>query len=102
MAIRQHDIMVVRERSFTEEGVRTGTKELEIVRQAYAKQVMAAAGIDDPRVEAAFAAVRREDFLGPGPWPMLRWPRRYVPTPSDDPVYLYQDALFGIIPERGL
>lgn len=60
------------------------------------------AEVDDARVEAAFAAVRREHFLGPGPWPMLRWPRRYVPTPSGDPVYLYQDALFGIIPERGL
>jgi protein-L-isoaspartate(D-aspartate) O-methyltransferase len=39
--------------------------ELDIVRRAYAKQVMAAAGVEDPRVEAAFAAVRREDFLGP-------------------------------------
>ncbi|HEY3908465.1 MAG TPA: rRNA adenine N-6-methyltransferase family protein [Stellaceae bacterium] len=76
--------------------------ELAIVRRAYAKHVLANADVDDPRVEAAFAAVRREQFLGPGPWPMLRWPRRYVPTPSDDPVYLYQDALFGIIPERGL
>ena len=46
--------------------------------------------------------MRREHFLGPGPWPMLRWPHRYVPTPSDDPVYLYQDALVGIIPERDL
>ena len=46
--------------------------------------------------------MRREHFLGPGPWPMLRWPHRYVPTPSDDPVYLYQDALVGIIPERSL
>jgi|HubBroStandDraft_6_1064221.scaffolds.fasta_scaffold99371_2 protein-L-isoaspartate(D-aspartate) O-methyltransferase len=76
--------------------------ELAIVRRAYAKHVLGNADVDDARVEAAFAAVRREDFLGPGPWPMLRWPRRYVPTPSDDPVYLYQDALFGIIPERGL
>jgi protein-L-isoaspartate(D-aspartate) O-methyltransferase len=72
--------------------------ELAIVRRAYAKHVLGNADVDDARVEAAFAAVRREDFLGPGPWPMLRWPRRYVPTPSDDPVYLYQDALFGIIP----
>ena len=46
--------------------------------------------------------MRREHFLGQGPWPILRWPRRYIPTPSDDPVYLYQDALVGIIPERGL
>ena len=47
--------------------------ELDIVRRAYAKQVMAAAGVEDARVEAAFAAVRREDFLGPGPWQIGRW-----------------------------
>ena len=40
-------------------------------------------------------------FLGPGPWPMLHW-RGYVTTPGDDPVYLYQDLLVGIIPECGL
>jgi protein-L-isoaspartate(D-aspartate) O-methyltransferase len=77
-------------------------EELAIVRRAYAKHVLANAEVEDARVEAAFAAVRREHFLGAGPWPMLRWPSRYVPTPSDDPVYLYQDALVGIIPERGL
>src|SRR6516162_6416252 len=81
---------------------RMGQDELAIVRRAYAKHVLANADVDDARVEAAFAAVRREHFLGPGPWPMLRWPRRYVPTPSDDPVYLYQDVLVGIIPGRGL
>jgi protein-L-isoaspartate(D-aspartate) O-methyltransferase len=76
--------------------------ELAIIRRTYAKHVLANAEVDDARVEAAFAAVRREDFLGPGPWPMLRWPSRYVPTPSDDPIYLYQDALVGIIPKRNL
>ena len=75
-------------------------EELAIVRRAYAKQMLAVFGVTDPRVEAAFAAVRREAYLGPGPWPMYRG--AYVPTPSDDPVYLYQDALVGIIPERGL
>ena len=44
--------------------------ELAIVRRAYAKQIMAAAMVDDERVEAAFAAVRREAYLGPGPWPV--------------------------------
>src|SRR6516162_4068541 len=63
---------------------------------------LANVGVDDARVEAAFAAVRREHFLGPGPWQMPRWSRPYVPTPSDDPVYLYQDALVGIVPERNL
>ena len=76
--------------------------ELAIVRRAYAKHVLANVGVDDARVEAAFAAVRREHFLGPGPWQMPRWSRPYVPTPSDDPVYLYQDALVGIVPERNL
>src|SRR5262252_1170322 len=76
--------------------------ELAIVRRAYAKHVLATAGVDDARVEAGFAAVRREHFLGPGPWLMPRWSLRYVPTPSDDPVYLYQDAPVGIVPDRNL
>src|SRR5438094_4494244 len=76
--------------------------ELAVVRRAYAKHIMAAAGIADRRIEAAFAAVPREAFLGPGPWPILRWERAYVTTPKRDPVYLYADVLVGIIPERNL
>jgi protein-L-isoaspartate(D-aspartate) O-methyltransferase len=82
--------------------VTTAAEDLDIVRRAYAKQVMAAAGVDNARVEAAFAAVRREDFLGPGPWPILRSMRGYVTSPSDDPVYLYTDDAIGILPERDL
>ena len=62
--------------------------ELAIVRRAYAKQVMAAAQLSDPRIEAAFAQVRREDFLGPGPWPIIRILGGYVMTPDADPVLL--------------
>ncbi len=79
--------------------------ELEIVRRAFAKQVLAAAGVADARVEAAFATVPREHFLGPGPWPVLRWRsagRRYVTSPNVDPVYLYTDDVIGILPERHL
>ena len=76
--------------------------ELAIVRRAFAKQIMAAEGVEDARVEAAFAEVRREDFLGPGPWPVMRWMSRYVMTPSADPVYLYTDDAVGILPERRL
>jgi protein-L-isoaspartate(D-aspartate) O-methyltransferase len=82
--------------------VTTAAEDLDIVRRAYAKQVMAAAGVDNARVEAAFAGVCREDFLGPGPWPILRWMRGYVTSPSDDPVYLYTDDVIGILPEREL
>lgn len=77
-------------------------QELAVIRRAYAKQIMAEFAVADARVEAAFAAVRREQFLGPGPWPVLRWMRGYVTTPSDDPVYLYNDHVIGILPERNL
>jgi protein-L-isoaspartate(D-aspartate) O-methyltransferase len=77
--------------------------ELAIVRRAYAKQMMVPFDAADPRVEAAFAAVRREAFLGPGPWPIAYLHRRgYLQTPSDDPVYLYQDVFVGMIAERNL
>jgi protein-L-isoaspartate(D-aspartate) O-methyltransferase len=74
--------------------------ELRVVRAAYAKQVLAAARVDNARLEAALRETRREDFLGPGPWPILRWLREYVPTPGNDPVYLYTDDLVGILPEH--
>src|SRR6202158_2293046 len=76
--------------------------ELRIIRAAYAKQILAAAWVDNARLEAALSATRREDFLGAGPWWILRWFRDYVTTPDDDPVYLYTDDLVGIVPERRL
>jgi protein-L-isoaspartate(D-aspartate) O-methyltransferase len=76
--------------------------ELRIIRAAYARQILAAARVDDPRLEGAFGTIRREDFLGPGPWPVMRWLGEYVQTPDTDPVYLYTDSLVGILPERRL
>jgi protein-L-isoaspartate(D-aspartate) O-methyltransferase len=74
--------------------------ELSVIRAAYAKQVLAAARVDDARLAGAFSSTHREDFLGPGPWPIFRLFRNYVPTPDTDPVYLYTDDLVGILPER--
>jgi protein-L-isoaspartate(D-aspartate) O-methyltransferase len=74
--------------------------ELAIVRRAYAKNIMFFAEAEDARVEAAFAAVPREEFLGLGPWPILFSGDRYVSTPSSDPLYLYTNVLVGLIPER--
>src|SRR6185295_14626193 len=67
-----------------------------------AKQVLAAAGVNDARLAQAFATIPREDFVGPGPWLVIRWPRNYVPTPDADPVYLYTDDLVALVPERRL
>jgi protein-L-isoaspartate(D-aspartate) O-methyltransferase len=78
-------------------------RELSIIRAAYAKQILAAASVvGNARLEAALSATRREDFLGIGPWWMLRRFRDYVTTPDADPVYLYTDDLVGIVPERHL
>ena len=71
--------------------------ELRIVRAAYAKQVLAAASVANAGLAQAFAAIPREDFLGPGPWQVLRWLRNYVPTPDADPVYLYTDDLVALV-----
>jgi protein-L-isoaspartate(D-aspartate) O-methyltransferase len=42
-------------------------REIEEIRTAYAKQVLAAVGVVDARLESAFSTTRREVFLGPGP-----------------------------------
>src|ERR1700738_2322676 len=76
--------------------------ELRIIRAAYAKQILPAAWVDNARLEAALSATRREDFLGAGPWWILRRFRDYITTPDADPVYLYTDDLVGILPERHL
>jgi protein-L-isoaspartate(D-aspartate) O-methyltransferase len=73
---------------------------LSIVRAAYAKQVLAAARVNDARLCAALSEVRREDFLGPGPWPVFRGFREYVMTPDADPVYIYTDDVVGLLPQR--
>jgi protein-L-isoaspartate(D-aspartate) O-methyltransferase len=80
-----------------------GETRLSVIRQAFAQRLSFLARLDDGRVEAAFAAVRREDFLGPGPW-LMAWTSGpsgdYIATPSADPAYLYMDAVFALVPER--
>jgi len=76
--------------------------ELAIVRRAYAKQILSLVDVDDARIEAAFAHVPREHYLGPGPWEGFRYLGKYHTTPDDDPVYVYTDRLFGLIPAKGV
>ena len=76
--------------------------ELRIVRRAFAKKILAKAGVVEPSLEDAFANVLREDFLPPGPWPIFQPSGAYQNTPSADPVYLYTDDLVGIVPKRQL
>ncbi len=78
----------------------TDAEKLASVRRTYARQILASIGVEDARVEAAFAEVPREHFLGPGPWPISRFGMGYVYSPDNDPVHLYTDDLVGIAPER--
>ena len=73
--------------------------DLAIVRRAFAKQILAIAGVNDPRVEDAFASVPREQFLGPGPWVLSKlFLESGVATPDADPVYVYTDYPIMIVP----
>lgn len=81
------------------------------LRTFYARYATAKAGVRDPRVEQAFAAVRREPFAGPGPWSVLALGADssgptgrpgYAQTPTDNPAFLYQDTLIALDPARGI
>jgi protein-L-isoaspartate(D-aspartate) O-methyltransferase len=74
---------------------------LEIVRRAYARQMIGLMGILHERLENAFARVPREDFLGAEPW-QISGSAGYVPLPCNDPVYAYQDVLFALAREKGV
>jgi protein-L-isoaspartate(D-aspartate) O-methyltransferase len=50
----------------------------------------------------AFAAVPREQFVGPGPWRILPHPYESFLTPDCDPRWLYHDVLVSIDASRNL
>src|SRR5580658_3261621 len=75
--------------------------ELAVVRRAYARQMMALAGVEDERVEQAFATVRREDFLGAEPWQFVGW-HKIPALPHNDPACIYQDVVIALAPSRGV
>lgn len=68
-------------------------------RRFYAEFIVRSSGSTDARLIEAFAAVPREDYLGPGPWPVFVG-SGYLPTVSDDPRLVYQDVLIGIATDR--
>jgi protein-L-isoaspartate(D-aspartate) O-methyltransferase len=58
--------------------------------------------VTDARIVDAFASVRREEFLGPGPWQFKLAADGYLKSETDDPAVLYQDLVVGLVPERRL
>jgi protein-L-isoaspartate(D-aspartate) O-methyltransferase len=78
---------------------RKKTDRLAACRQFYAKMVAAGGGQLADDLERAFEIVPRDYFLGPGPWlAMSSVSGMYVATPTDDPIYVYQNVLFALDP----
>jgi protein-L-isoaspartate(D-aspartate) O-methyltransferase len=75
--------------------------DLAAARQRFAELLASSAQLRSRALIAAFAAVPRERFLGPGPWQVLESvPFEYRPTPDDDPVHLYRDLPVAIDASR--
>jgi protein-L-isoaspartate(D-aspartate) O-methyltransferase len=76
--------------------------DLSVARRRYADSIRQAAGLRSERLDRAFAQVPRENFLGPGPWKILRPPDlwKYQDTPNDDPAHIYDDVLVALDPAR--
>jgi protein-L-isoaspartate(D-aspartate) O-methyltransferase len=72
---------------------------LDEIRGFYAKQMACASNSIDPRLERIFELVPREAFVPPGPWRVMIGDN-YVDTPSDDPLYLYQNVLIALDPNK--
>lgn len=69
------------------------------LRSVYARAVAQTAGIRDPRIEQAFAAVPREDFLLPPPWTTIS---AGVPIQTHDLAGIYDNVLVAIDRRRGI
>src|SRR5271169_6162380 len=66
----------------------------------FARLATSAAGAaKNERLFDAFATTPREKYLGPGPWKIFAG-GSLIETPSDDPVFLYQDVVVALAPDR--
>ncbi len=68
-------------------------------RCAYASEVMRLAGVEDRRIEEAFAQVVREAFLPPPPWTVISMGNAMRTRDLGD---IYNNVLVAIDPERGI
>ncbi|HEV2701432.1 MAG TPA: MerR family transcriptional regulator, partial [Steroidobacteraceae bacterium] len=77
--------------------------ELVAARRAYARQMGLMAGIIAPRVEAAYAAIEREKYLGPGPWSVMSLLRgTFMTTPDASPAHVYCDSAISVVKDKSL
>lgn len=77
-------------------------EELKLIRRAYAAQVVVSAGVQDKRVEVAFASVPRERFIAGNDWLLPLGPVGPRPLKCDNPVIAYQDKLLVLNAGKGI
>jgi protein-L-isoaspartate(D-aspartate) O-methyltransferase len=79
-------------------------EDLAAARRGYAAMIRQLADLRSDRLVCALAEVPREDFLGPGPWKIMRFvfPLKYEDTPDADPVHIYHDVLVALDASRML
>ena len=71
----------------------TEEPELAAIRRNFARQMVAGVGADDPPLEAAFARVPREAFLGDAPWTLVSPLVGLQRLEQNDRALVYQDVL---------
>lgn len=76
-------------------------KTVQDFRDFYAEFIVRSAGSSSERLISAFASVKRERYVGKGPWQVFVG-SGYIPTISDNPRLLYQDILIGLATDRGI
>jgi protein-L-isoaspartate(D-aspartate) O-methyltransferase len=73
-------------------------------RRRYAALIQEQAELRSERLVRALGEIPRENFLGPGPWKIMRFvfPLKYEDTPDADPAHIYDDVLVALDANRML
>ena len=75
---------------------------LTALRRAYADELTELAQVTHAPLTAAFAAVPRERFLGPGPWKIFNGDPKGEFTLDADPAHIYRNVLVSLEAEKRL
>lgn len=74
-------------------------------RETFARRIEREAGIKSAALVRGLATIPREDFVGSGPWKIMRptdVEKGYVQTPDADPAHIYDTVLVALDAERQL
>ena len=81
------------------------TADLKQARERFAREIQQLGNIRSEGLIEGLATVPREEFMGPGPWKIVRaveMAQGYQTTPDADPRHLYQNVLVALDPGRRL